>query len=195
MSSVVLRWSSSSSCVSGVAIGSESALCSSDRIGHLRRGPVDQHFEALFAQRGLNRAAHSEWARVHRLRRDPRSDDRALRARRRALGARLLDDDRSGLGWPSFHSDRAHRFRHCHWSKARRVANLYPAHVGDYAWRADARRAAPRQEGSDTHRTLSCSSNCPSSADLAVPGRQHQRMVIQSRTPVRTRVLDKACAA
>ena len=140
----------------------------SNGIGHLRRGPVDQHFEAPFAQRRLGRSAHPERARVHRLRRDTRANNRTLRARRGALGARLLDDDRSGLGRASSHSRCADRCRRCYWGKARCVAHLYPAHVGDHAWRADARRTTPRQGGWDTPRTLSKNAEeFSSSTDLA----------------------------
>jgi hypothetical protein len=127
----------------------------SHRIGHLRRCPIDQHFKASFAQRSLRHAAHPERTRVDRLRRDPRANNRALRARRRALGARLLDDYRGGLGRPSSHSRCADRCLRCHWSKARCIAHVYPAHVGDNARRADARRTPSGQSGGDTHRTLS----------------------------------------
>jgi hypothetical protein len=72
-----------------------------------------------------------------------------------SLGARLLDDDRSGLGQPSSHSHCADRCRRCYRSKARCVAHVYPAHFGDHVCRADARRTTPRQSGRDSHRTCS----------------------------------------
>jgi len=153
------------------------------RIGHLWRRPTDRHFQARLDQRGLGRAAYPERARVRRLRRNPRANYRALRTRRRALGKRFVDDDRSGLGWPARDSDCADRGRHCHWSKARCVAHIHPDHVGDHAWCADARRTTPREGGWNTHRTLSKSAaKCSASTDLAACREVSQKLASSDST-------------
>src|SRR5437763_15638665 len=71
-----------------------------DRPWDLRPRLADGHGKAPGAYRRLSGAPHLECGGVGRLRRNTRTNERALHARRRVVGAGVVDDDRSRVGRP-----------------------------------------------------------------------------------------------
>jgi hypothetical protein len=108
-------------------------------------------------------------ALLDRLRRDSRTDDRAVRTRRRAVGARVVDDDRSRLGWPRAHARRADRHRGRPWSAGCGVAGVHPADARDHAGHADDRRQTARQSDGFAHGSELGNAKEFSSSDVTGP--------------------------